>query len=129
MPPRRFGPPAHDQRGCHQITGELIAPRGLGVVEAHQRLRRLAPAGPVLKASVPGPYTLSGRLGSNAAGLLPDRWAVTEALLPIVRHELVALVEAGCTEITLDGPSMSLLMRTARTPSASSTSSTARSSP
>ena len=22
-PPRRFGPPAHDQRGRHQITGEL----------------------------------------------------------------------------------------------------------
>ena len=29
---RRYGPPAHDQRGKHQITGELRAPRGLGVV-------------------------------------------------------------------------------------------------
>jgi 5-methyltetrahydropteroyltriglutamate--homocysteine methyltransferase len=38
-PPRRFGPPAHDQRGRHHITGEL--------------------AGPVLKACVPGPYTMS----------------------------------------------------------------------
>jgi 5-methyltetrahydropteroyltriglutamate--homocysteine methyltransferase len=37
----------------------------------------------------------------------PDRWALTEALLPIVRAELEALVEAGCNEITVDEPSMS----------------------
>src|ERR1044072_2764487 len=42
-PPRRFGPPAHDQRGKHAITGELRAPRGLGAVEEFQRLVRLAP--------------------------------------------------------------------------------------
>ena len=27
--PRRFGPPAHDQRGKHVVVGELSAPRGL----------------------------------------------------------------------------------------------------
>ena len=37
----------------------------------------------------------------------PDRWAVTEALLPIVRSELEALCAAGCTELTVDEPSMS----------------------
>ena len=63
--PRRFGPPAHDQRGRHRVTGDLGAPRGLGTVEDFTRLRRLAPAGQVLKASVPGPYTLSGRLIPN----------------------------------------------------------------
>jgi 5-methyltetrahydropteroyltriglutamate--homocysteine methyltransferase len=36
-----------------------------------------------------------------------DRYAVTGALLPIVRAELEALVDAGCTEITVDEPSMS----------------------
>jgi len=102
---RRFGPPAHDQRGRHAIVGELAAPRGLGVVQEFQRLKRLAPPGPVLKASVPGPYTLSGRLVPNSQ--FPDRWAVTEALLPIVRAELEALVAAGCQEITVDEPSMS----------------------
>jgi 5-methyltetrahydropteroyltriglutamate--homocysteine methyltransferase len=102
---RRFGPPAHDQRGKHAITGELRAPRGLGVVEEFKRLQRLAPSGPTLKASVPGPYTLSGRLVPGAA--YPDRWAVTEALLPIVRKELEELVAAGCREISVDEPSMS----------------------
>ena len=37
----------------------------------------------------------------------PDRYAVAEALLPIVAAELEALVEAGCGEITIDEPSMS----------------------
>jgi 5-methyltetrahydropteroyltriglutamate--homocysteine methyltransferase len=104
--PRKFGPPAHDQRGKHAITGELVAPRGLGVVEEFKRLQRLAPVGAAtLKASVPGPYTLSGRLVPNAH--YPDRWAVTEALLPIVRKELEDLVAAGCAEISVDEPSMS----------------------
>ena len=104
--PRKFGPPAHDQRGKHAITGELVAPRGLGVVEEFKRLRRLAPVGAAtLKASVPGPYTLSGRLVPNAQ--YADRWAVTEALLPMVRKELEDLVAAGCREISVDEPSMS----------------------
>ncbi|HUG71114.1 MAG TPA: cobalamin-independent methionine synthase II family protein, partial [Pirellulaceae bacterium] len=103
--PRQFGPPAHDQRGKHRIVDELRAPRGLGAVEEFKRLTRLAPAGPTLKASVPGPYTLSGRLLPNVQ--YKDRYAITEALLPIVRDELAALVAAGCTEVTVDEPSMS----------------------
>ena len=112
-PPRRLGPPAHDQRGRHRVTGPLTASRGLGAVADYQRLVRLAAfhrAAPgarpfALKASVPGPYTLSGRLVPNAQ--YPDRWALTEGLLPLVRAELAALVAAGCPEITVDEPSMS----------------------
>jgi 5-methyltetrahydropteroyltriglutamate--homocysteine methyltransferase len=77
----------------------------LGVVGEFQRLQRLAPPGPVLKASVPGPYTLSGRLIPNAR--YPDRYALTEALLPLVRTELENLLRTGCREITVDEPSMS----------------------
>jgi 5-methyltetrahydropteroyltriglutamate--homocysteine methyltransferase len=102
---RRFGPAAHDQRGKNSIIDTLTAPNGLGVVKEFRRLQRLAPAGPTLKASVPGPYTLSGRLLPNAQ--YPDRYAVTEALLPIIRKELEDLVAAGCKEITVDEPSMS----------------------
>ena len=104
--PRIFGPPAHDQRGKHNIVGELVAPGGLGAVDEFERLKRLAPAeGRTLKASLPGPFTLSGRLVPNQQ--YPDRYAITEALLPLVRDELVKLVEAGCTELTVDEPSMS----------------------
>jgi 5-methyltetrahydropteroyltriglutamate--homocysteine methyltransferase len=104
-PSRRWGPPAHDQRGRHQVVGELRAPGGLGVVAEWERLRRLAPPGPALKVSVPGPYTLSGRLVPNER--YPDRYAVAEALRPLVAAELEALTDAGCSEITVDEPSMS----------------------
>jgi 5-methyltetrahydropteroyltriglutamate--homocysteine methyltransferase len=105
-PPRRFGPPAHDQRGKHKVVGEISAAAGLGVVAEYQRLERIGGGcGPVLKASVPGPYTLSGRLVPG--GPYSDRYAVTEALIPIVRQELENLVVAGCKEITVDEPSMS----------------------
>ena len=111
-PPRRFGPPAHDQRGKHKVIGELRAPRGLGAVEDFERLKRLSlshishlTSPPTLKASVPGPYTLSGRLLPNDQ--YKNRWELTEALLPLVRAELDALVRAGCTEICVDEPSMS----------------------
>ena len=83
-PRARFGPPAHDQRGKHAITGELSAPgrprRGRGIRAPQAPRPRQAPT---LKASVPGPFTLSGRLLPNAQ--YPDRYAITEALLPIVR--------------------------------------------
>ena len=104
--PRRFGPPAHDQRGRHRIAAELGAPRGLGVVEEYRRLVELAPpGGPLLKASIPGPYTLAGRI--DPGGAYPDRWAVADALLPPVRDELVRVVDAGCPTVTVDEPSMS----------------------
>jgi len=102
---RKFGPAAHDQRGKNSIVETLAAPNGLGVIKEFKRLQRLAPAGPVLKASVPGPYTLSGRLLPNTQ--YPDRYAITEALLPFIKKELEDLVAAGCKEITVDEPSMS----------------------
>ena len=111
-PPRRFGPPAHDQRGRHRVIGTLSAPRGLGVVAEFERLMQVVESGGwssardvALKASVPGPYTIAGRLEPNEQ--YRDRHALTRALIPIVRSELERLVAAGCQEITVDEPSMS----------------------
>jgi 5-methyltetrahydropteroyltriglutamate--homocysteine methyltransferase len=103
--PRRFGPPAHDQRGTYPITGTIASAHGLGVVEEFRLLQRVAPPGPGLKASVPGPYTLSGRI--EPGGAYGTRWEIADALIPIVSAELQQLVESGCREITLDEPSMS----------------------
>jgi 5-methyltetrahydropteroyltriglutamate--homocysteine methyltransferase len=112
-PPRRFGPPAHDQRGRHNVVGTLAAPRGLGVVAEFERLKQVIESSGwsslrpdvSLKASVPGPYTMAGRLEPNDQ--YRDRHALTTALVPVVRAELEALVAAGCREITVDEPSMS----------------------
>ena len=49
-PPRRWGPPAHDQRGKHTVSSTITAPKGLGAVAEYNRLKKLAPAGPVLKS-------------------------------------------------------------------------------
>ena len=102
---RKYGPPAHDQRGKHTIVEKLTAPKGLGVVEEYIRLARLAPQGKILKASIPGPYTLSGRMLPGE--IYKDRWEITEALLPIVAKELEELVARGVKEICIDEPSMS----------------------
>lgn len=103
--PRKWGPPAHDQRGKHEVCGPLDAPGGLGTVEEFDRLKRMAPEGHALKMSVPGPFTMSGRLLPGE--VYADRWALTEALLPLIRRELECLVDAGCEEICVDEPSMS----------------------
>jgi 5-methyltetrahydropteroyltriglutamate--homocysteine methyltransferase len=102
---RKFGPPAHDQRGKHTVVEPLTAPNGLGVLAEYNRLKRLAPSGKILKASIPGPYTLSGRMLPGT--IYKDRWEITEALLPMVSKEIESLVAAGCTEICIDEPSMS----------------------
>ncbi len=95
---RRLGVPAHDQRPKYEITGPLAASRGLGVVEEFVYLKSIARAR--IKATVPGPFTLSGRLAGG------DRLAIAEELVPIVRRELERLVEAGCDYIQLDEPSI-----------------------
>ena len=82
-----------------EMTGEQLVPALQAVVWDALNDPQM------LKASVPGPYTLSGRLIPNAH--YPDRYALTEALLPAVRTELEDLVKAGCREITVDEPSMS----------------------
>ena len=44
-PTRRFGPPAHDQRGKHKISWPFEAPKGLGTVDDFKRLQRLISGG------------------------------------------------------------------------------------
>src|SRR5258706_5692524 len=116
--PRRFGPPAHDQRGKHQIVSELAAPRGLGAVEEFGRLKRVVEAlkisGVTLKASVPGPYTLSGRLVPGK--IYRDRYAVTEALRPIVRRAVGAHGARGLTRNGVDESAMRFFAHQKDTP-------------
>jgi 5-methyltetrahydropteroyltriglutamate--homocysteine methyltransferase len=102
--PRRLGPEGHDQRGKWLVTEPLTAPDGLGVVEEFTHL--LAIADRPVKACVPGPFTLSGRLALN--GFYKDRLEAAWALMPIVNRELKALVEAGADFIYVDEPSFAV---------------------
>jgi 5-methyltetrahydropteroyltriglutamate--homocysteine methyltransferase len=100
-PARRWGAPAHDQRSRYRAVAPLAAPRGLGLVEEHRRLRQLtaAPA----KVPVPGPFTLAGCI--DGGEVYRGRREVTEALLPIVNQEMKDLVREGVTFLQLDEPS------------------------
>ena len=98
---RRWGAPGHDQRPRYEIEGVLGAPNGLGVVDEFRYLKSIAR--PRIKATVPGPFTLSGRLIPNSR--YPSRREIAEALAEIVRRECLALVEAGAETIQLDEPS------------------------
>ncbi len=101
---RRLGPEGHDQRGKWLVTEKLSAPDGLGCVPEFARLLEIADR-PV-KASVPGPFTLAGRLELN--GIYRDRIDAAWALVPIVKAELQRLVQAGADFIYLDEPSFAV---------------------
>lgn len=103
--PRRLGPAMHDQRGKWRVTEELALPDGLGVVDEVRYLLSIADR-PV-KATVPGPYTLAGRLdltGSPYANRIEAAWALS----PFVRQELLDLVALGVDLIYLDEPSIAV---------------------
>lgn len=102
LPPgRKLGPEGHDQRGKWRVFEEISAPDGLGCLEDWAYVQSISEK-PV-KACVPGPFTLSGRLQTGA--IYPDRLDAAWALAPIVNAECRALQEAGATFIQVDEPS------------------------
>jgi 5-methyltetrahydropteroyltriglutamate--homocysteine methyltransferase len=58
-----------------------------------------------LKVTLPGPYTLSGRLTSGPGEVYGTRVATAEAFVPIVAAEIRGLVDAGASIIQVDEPS------------------------
>lgn len=102
--PRRLGPEGHDQRGRWLVTEPLTVPHGLGVAEEFTYLLQIADR-PV-KATVPGPFTLSGRLALN--GVYQDRLEAAWALQPAVTEELRRLTALGADFIYVDEPSIAV---------------------
>jgi 5-methyltetrahydropteroyltriglutamate--homocysteine methyltransferase len=102
-PERRLGAGAHDQQHRFEVVEPIAAPDGLGVV-AEYRYARPRTDRP-LKVTIPGPYTLSGRLTYGPGQVYRERNAAAEAFVPILRAELEALVDAGADIIQIDEPS------------------------
>ena len=100
---RRLGASGHDQQHRFRVLETIAAPDGLGVLEefryARGRTRR------PIKVTIPGPFTLSGRLTYGAGQVYPDRIAAARAFVPILAAELQGLVDAGATYIQIDEPS------------------------
>ncbi|MGI8826540.1 MAG: methionine synthase [Chloroflexota bacterium] len=100
-PDRRWGPPGHDQQHQFEVLEPISAPHGLGVVEEYLYARTRTRKS--LKVTLPGPFTLSGRL--IGGDVYPSRVDVAWALVPIVNAELRRLAEAGVEFIQIDDPS------------------------
>jgi 5-methyltetrahydropteroyltriglutamate--homocysteine methyltransferase len=100
---RHLGAGGHDQQHRFEVLEAITAPDGLGVVAefryASGRARR------PLKVTLPGPYTLSGRLRTGPGEVYADRDAAAQAFVPILRAELESLVAAGAKHIQIDDPS------------------------
>jgi 5-methyltetrahydropteroyltriglutamate--homocysteine methyltransferase len=100
---RLLGAGGHDQQHRFEVLERIAAPDGLGVVEefryASGRARR------PLKVTLPGPYTLSGRLRTGPGEVYGTRDAAAEAFVPILRAEVEALVAAGASHVQIDDPS------------------------
>ena len=93
-PPRRFGPPAHDQRSKAKIMAVQAQGSAQWMTPGACNVSTMAtpPQGRVLVHA-----TLSGRYYCSTT-TLGDR----KELIPIVRRELEELVAAGCTVHTVD---------------------------
>lgn len=101
QPDRRVGAPGHDQQHRFEVLEPIAAPNGLGVVEEfrYARSRTTRP----LKVTIPGPFTLSGRLATGS--VYRERLAAAEAFVPILAAEIRRLVAEGATFIQIDEPS------------------------
>lgn len=100
-PRRRLGIGGYDM-APHFIARDMItAPNGLGAVDEFLALQQLAPDKP-LKLAIPGPLTFL--IGIDPADRGLD--AVTTDLIALVRDELLALQEAGCTYVQIDEPGL-----------------------
>ena len=102
-PERRLGAGGHDQQHRFEVLEPIAAPDGLGVVAEYRYASRRTTR--PLKVTLPGPYTLSGRLTYGPGQVYVERNAAAEAFVPILRAELAGLAEAGATFIQIDEPS------------------------
>ena len=100
---RLLGAGGHDQQHRFEVVERIAAPDGLGVVDEFivARGRTTRP----LKVTLPGPYTLSGRLRTGPGEVYPTRVEAAEAFVPILQAELGGLVDAGAAIVQVDEPS------------------------
>ena len=94
----------YDDFAHARIDGEIGAPNGMGYATAYERERELP--GGVPKATVVGPLEMT----VNAVDQVPQIMAQLPNLNRLIRHEIDALAQAGCSHVQLDVPGFSSLI-------------------
>jgi 5-methyltetrahydropteroyltriglutamate--homocysteine methyltransferase len=98
-PPRRLGIAGYDKAPSFVSEGPVTAENGLGTVAEFERTRAIAPDH-WIKIALPGPLTFASYIAPGERS--PE--VVLEEVVAVVRAELVALAQAGCSYLQLDEP-------------------------
>jgi 5-methyltetrahydropteroyltriglutamate--homocysteine methyltransferase len=95
----------------HQVVTERLTPRRPGVVAEEARFLR-ANTDRHVKVCLPSPYLIGERMWvpEHSQGAYPTRQAFCEALVPVLRQELLAIRDAGVDFIQLDEPHLCVLV-------------------
>jgi 5-methyltetrahydropteroyltriglutamate--homocysteine methyltransferase len=95
----------------HQVVTARMTPRRPGVVAEEARFLK-ENTDRRAKVCLPSPYLLGQRMWepAHSAGAYPTREAFCEAMVPVLRAELLAVREVGVEVIQLDEPHLCVLV-------------------
>jgi 5-methyltetrahydropteroyltriglutamate--homocysteine methyltransferase len=107
---RGFSGPGRDGKYWHVVTGE-VRPQHPGLLAEDARFA-VAHAKRPIKVALPSPYLLSVRMWDEtlSRAAYPTREAFADALVPILRDELLCLRDAGVHTVQLDDPHLCLFV-------------------
>lgn len=99
-----------DGKYWHTVTGE-VKPGDPKVLASHARFAIDRAKVPV-KVALPSPYLLSVRMWDEGVSreVYPTREAFADAIIPILRAQVLALAEAGVHTVQLDDPHLCLFV-------------------
>jgi len=107
---RGFSGPARDGKYWHTVTGRVV-PRNPGLLADDARFAIAHTRRPI-KVALPSPYLLSVRMWDEklSKSAYSTREAFADALVPILRNEILALRDAGVHTVQLDDPHLCLFV-------------------
>jgi 5-methyltetrahydropteroyltriglutamate--homocysteine methyltransferase len=106
-PLRKTGLYGYDSVPRYTVQERIGVPHGLGIVEEFNYLK--ANTDRALKATCPGPITLTIHIRLKDKSVYKDRVELAAEFADVINAELKALVQAGATYIQLDEPSASIV--------------------
>lgn len=100
-----------DTFAYHQVVTKKIAPLKPGVIAEEARFLKEATKRRV-KIALPSPYLMGQRMwvAEHSQGAYKTREAFCEALVPVMRQELLAIRDVGVDMIQLDEPHLCVLV-------------------
>ena len=97
--------------GYHQVVTQVMTPRQPGIVAGEARFLR-DNTNRAVKVALPSPYLIGQRMWepNHSTAAYPTRDAFCEALVPVIRGELLAVREIGVDLVQLDEPHLCVLV-------------------